>query len=218
MMNRFRYLFFDLDGTLTDSQEGIINCMRYALERLGYEMPEDTGKFLGPSLYQSFSEFLGMSDEQVEEAVRIFRERYSTIGLFENRVYDGIPEMLERLECGGMKLFIATSKPETFAVRILEKFGLAHYFSVIGGADINGTRNLKHEVIEYVLAKAGISKRERVLMVGDRKQDVLGAHKTGLECMGILWGYGSREELAGAGADYISETPQEAADMLLRKE
>jgi phosphoglycolate phosphatase len=214
-MNNYHTLLFDLDGTLTDSQEGILNCIRFATEKMGFEMPEDTQRFLGPPLYQSFAEFLGMNEEQVNEAVRIFRERYSTVGLFENRVYDGIPEMLQRLKDGGMRLMVATSKPQAYAVRILEKFGLLPCIEIIGGAGLDGTRNYKHEVIEYVFAESGISDRSGVLMIGDRKQDVLGAHKTGLKCMGVLWGYGSYEELHDAGADLIAKTPKEAADMLL---
>ena len=215
MISNYDTLLFDLDGTLTDSTEGIVKCIEYALVKMGYEMPENTNKFLGPPLYRSFAEFCGMNEEQVNEAVRIFRERYSEVGLFENRVYDGVPEMLDRLKKGGKRIMVATSKPEVYAVRIFEKFGLAQYFEIVGGANINGTRNYKHEVIESVLAKADITDRSRVLMIGDRKQDVDGAHKTGLKCMGILWGFGSIEELTEAGADYIAHTPEEAADMLL---
>lgn len=214
-MKKYDTLLFDLDGTLTDSTEGILNCLIYAIERMGFEVPEDTNIFLGPPIRQSFAEFLGMNGEQVDEAVRIFRERYSDTGLFENRVYDGIPGMLERLKSGGKRLMVATSKPQVYAVRIFERFGLAQYFEIVGGAELDGSRDYKDEVIEYVLAKAGITDRSTVLMIGDRRQDVLGAHKTDIECMGILWGYGSVEELTQAGADYIARTPQEAADMLL---
>ena len=214
-MKKFDTLLFDLDGTLTDSTEGILNCLIYAIERMGFEVPEDTNIFLGPPIRQSFAEFLGMNGEQVDEAVRIFRERYSDTGLFENRVYDGIPGMLERLKSGGKRLMVATSKPQVYAVRIFERFGLAQYFEIVGGAELDGSRDYKDEVIEYVLAKAGITDRSTVLMIGDRRQDVLGAHKTDIECMGILWGFGSMEELTQAGADYIARTPQEAADMLL---
>lgn len=214
-MKKIDTLLFDLDGTLTDSTEGILNCLIYAIERMGFEVPEDTNIFLGPPIRQSFAEFLGMNGEQVDEAVRIFRERYSDTGLFENRVYDGIPGMLERLKNGGKRLMVATSKPQVYAVRIFERFGLAQYFEIVGGAELDGSRDYKDEVIEYVLAKAGITDRSTVLMIGDRRQDVLGAHKTDIECMGILWGYGSVEELTQAGADYIARTPQEAADMLL---
>ena len=215
MTDNFDTLLFDLDGTLTDSTEGIVRCLEYALERMGYDIPEDTNKFLGPPLYRSFAEFCGMNEEQVNEAVRIFRERYSTVGLFENRVYDGVPEMLKRLRDGDKRIMVATSKPEVYAVRIFDRFGLSQFFEIVGGANINGTRNDKDEVIEYVLGKAGISDRSSVLMIGDRRQDVDGAHKTGLKCMGILWGFGSIEELTEAGADYIAETPEKAADMLL---
>lgn len=216
MTDNFDTLLFDLDGTLTDSTEGIVRCLEYALERMGFDIPEDKNKFLGPPLYRSFAEFCGMNEEQVNEAVRIFRERYSTVGLFENRVYEGVPEMLKRLRDGGKRIMVATSKPEVYAVRIFDRFGLSQFFEIVGGANINGTRNDKDEVIEYVLEKAGISDRSSVLMIGDRRQDVDGAHKTGLKCMGILWGFGSIEELTEAGADFIAETPEKAADMLLQ--
>lgn len=216
MTDNFDTLLFDLDGTLTDSTEGIVRCLEYALERMGFDIPEDKNKFLGPPLYRSFAEFCGMNEEQVNEAVRIFRERYSTVGLFENRVYEGVPEMLKRLRDGGKRIMVATSKPEVYAVRIFDRFGLSQFFEIVGGANINGTRNDKDEVIEYVLEKAGISDRSSVLMIGDRRQDVIGAHKTGLKCMGILWGFGSIEELTEAEADFISETPEKAADMLLQ--
>ena len=214
-MTEYSTLLFDLDGTLTDSTEGILNCLVNAITQMGFEVPEDTNKFLGPPIRQSFAEFCGMNEEQVSEAVRIFRERYSTVGLFENRVYDGIPEMLERLKNGGRRLMVATSKPETYAVRIFDRFGLSQYFETVGGAELDGSRDYKDEVIEYVLARAGMTDRSSVLMIGDRRQDVFGAHKTGIKCMGILWGFGSQEELTEAGADYIAATPQEAADMLL---
>ena len=216
MTDNFDTFLFDLDGTLTDSTEGIVRCLEYALERMGFDIPEDKNKFLGPPLYRSFAEFCGMNEEQVNEAVRIFRERYSTVGLFENRVYEGVPEMLKRLRDGGKRIMVATSKPEVYAVRIFDRFGLSQFFEIVGGANINGTRNDKDEVIEYVLEKAGISDRSSVLMIGDRRQDVIGAHKTGLKCMGILWGFGSIEELTEAGADFIAETPEKAADMLLQ--
>ena len=123
--------------------------------------------------------------------------------------------MLERLKKVGKRLMVATSKPEVYAVRILERFGLSQFFEIVGGAELDGSRDYKDEVIEYVLEKAGINDRSRVLMIGDRRQDVLGAHKTGLKCLGILWGYGSIEELNEAGADFIADTPEKAADMLL---
>ena len=214
-MTGYTTLLFDLDGTLTDSTEGILKCLVNAIEQMGFEVPEDTNKFLGPPIRQSFAEFCGMNEEQINQAVKIFRERYSAVGLFENRVYDGIPEMLERLKNGGKRLMVATSKPQVYAVRIFDRFGLSQYFEFVGGAELDGSRDYKDEVIEYVLAQTGITDRSSVLMIGDRRQDVLGAHKTGIKCMGILWGYGSIEELTEAGADYITETPDKASDILL---
>ena len=214
-MTGYTTLLFDLDGTLTDSTEGILKCLVNAIEQMGFEVPEDTNKFLGPPIRQSFAEFCGMNEEQIDQAVKIFRERYSTVGLFENRVYDGIPEMLERLKSGGKRLMVATSKPQVYAVRIFDRFGLTQFFEFVGGAELDGSRDYKDEVIEYVLAQTGITDRSKVLMIGDRRQDVLGAHKTGIKCMGILWGYGSIEELTEAGADFIAETPEKAAEAIL---
>lgn len=214
-MTGYTTLLFDLDGTLTDSTEGILKCLVNAIEQMGFEVPEDTNKFLGPPIRQSFAEFCGMNEEQTAQAVKIFRERYSKVGLFENRVYDGIPEMLERLKNGGKRLMVATSKPQVYAVRIFDRFGLSQYFEFVGGAELDGSRDYKDEVIEYVLAQTDITDRSSVLMIGDRRQDVLGAHKTGIKCMGILWGYGSTEELTEAGADYIAETPDKAAEAIL---
>ena len=214
-MTGYTTLLFDLDGTLTDSTEGILKCLVNAIEQMGFEVPEDTNKFLGPPIRQSFAEFCGMNEEQTAQAVKIFRERYSKVGLFENRVYDGIPEMLERLKNGGKRLMVATSKPQVYAIRIFDRFGLSQYYEFVGGAELDGSRDYKDEVIEYVLAQTGITDRSSVLMIGDRRQDVLGAHKTGIKCMGILWGYGSTEELTEAGADYIAETPDKAAEAIL---
>lgn len=214
-MNIYKYILFDLDGTLTDSAPGIINCYRHALNVMGFDEPKDIMRAVGPPLYDSFAELCGMNSEQVQEAVRVYRQRYADTGLFENNVYEGIPEMLKRLKDSGIKLCVATSKPEVFAVKILEKFGLAEFFDVIGGADINGTRNAKQEVIEYVLSRAEITNRTDVLMVGDRSHDIIGAKQCGLPCMAVLWGYGSREEFEQHEADIIVNTPQEAADIII---
>lgn len=216
-MNRYKYILFDLDGTLTDSAPGILNCYRYALDAMGVDEPEDIMRVVGPPLFDSFAEICGMNENQVNEAVRIYRQRYAETGLFENNVYDGIPEMLRQLKNSGKRLFVATSKPEVFAVRILEKFNLAQYFDVIGGADINGTRNAKQEVIEYVLSRGNITDRSGVLMIGDRFHDIIGAKKCGIPCMSVLWGYGNKEEFIQHGADFIVNTPQETADIIINR-
>ena len=215
MMGDLKYLLFDLDGTLTDSQEGIINCFRYTSDVMGVPMPENTSVLFGPPLGESFEKYFGMNKEQSAEAVRIYRERYGREGLFENRVYDGIPDMLRRLRDAGFQLAVATCKADVFAVRILERFDLAQYFTFIGGAGTDGSRTTKTEVIEYVLENIGSPDKSRVLMIGDRDTDVIGAQCAGIKCMGVLWGYGSGKELAETGAVCIARTPAHAADMLL---
>ena len=215
-MKKYEILLFDLDGTLTDSAPGILNCARHALKTMGRTEPENMLRFVGPPLIDSFLEFCHMNDEDAHEAVRLYRERYGTVGLFENSVYDGIPEMLDSLMNAGYRMAVATSKPEVFAERILCKFGLAKYFKFIGGGLVNGVRNEKDEVIEYVLEKLGQPDREKVLMIGDRKFDVIGARQTGLECAYALWGYGGTEEAREAGALFTAETPQALAEMLTR--
>jgi phosphoglycolate phosphatase len=214
-MKNYKYLLFDLDGTLTDSQEGILNCFRHTSNVMGVPMPENTGVLFGPPLGESFEKYFGMNKEQAAEAVRVYRERYGREGLFENRVYDGVPDMLRRLRDAGFQLAVATCKAEIFAVRILEKFELAQYFTFIGGAGTDGSRTSKTEVIEYVLENIGSPDKNSVLMIGDRDNDVTGAQGAGIKCMGVLWGYGSGKELSETGADFIAETPQKAADMIL---
>ena len=214
-MKNYKYLLFDLDGTLTDSQEGILNCFRHTSDVMGVPMPENTGVLFGPPLGESFEKYFGMNKEQAAEAVRVYRERYGREGLFENRVYDGVPDMLRRLRDAGFQLAVATCKAEIFAVRILEKYDLAQYFTFIGGAGTDGSRTSKTEVIEYVLENIGSPDKNSVLMIGDRDNDVTGAQGAGIKCMGVLWGYGSGKELSETGADFIAETPQKAADMIL---
>lgn len=216
-MKDYRMILFDLDGTLTDSAEGITNCIKYALEKMDRPIPQQSmlNKFFGPPLYESFEKYCGMTAEDAEEAVRLYRGRYTDKGLFENRVYDGVPEMLARLKAAGKTLAVATSKPEIFAERIIGHFALDGYFDIIGGASIGGSRNEKHEVILYTLEKLGVTDRSSVLMVGDRSHDIIGAHKTGLDCLAVLYGYGSRKEFEEHGADYIAETAESTADMII---
>ena len=214
-MSRFEVLLFDLDGTLTDSAPGILNCARYALTKMGREIPDDLNDFIGPPLTYSFSHLFGMNEEDTEKAIVFYRERYSTKGLFENDVYDGVPEMLERLHKAGFTLGVATNKPERFANPITEHFGIAKYFKVIAGSYSDSVRNSKPEIISYAMEQLGVTDRDKVLMIGDRCHDIVGAHDVGIKALGILWGYGDTEELAGHGADYLADTPQEAADRII---
>ena len=215
-MKNYRYVLFDLDGTLTESGEGIINSAVYALKKFGIEPEMNTmTKFLGPPLKDSFRDFYGFDDEKCEQAVKYYREYYTTKGIFENRVYDGVEECLKKLSEAGLHLAVATSKPQGFAVKILEHFHLAQYFDYIGGAELDGSRSVKADVIVHTLKNCGVNDRSQVIMAGDRHHDVLGAKALGIDCIGMLYGYGTREELSKAGAVYIAETPLEAAKWLL---
>lgn len=210
-------ILFDLDGTLTDSAEGILNCVKCALSQMGVEIPpqERLLKFVGPPLDWSFSNICGLDAEKTQQAVKLYRERYSTVGLFENSVYDGVPQMLARLKASGKRLAVCTSKPKAFAVRIIEKFGLAGFFEYVGGSGLDGSLNTKTEVIKHTLETIGVSDRDSVLMVGDRHHDIEGAAALGIKTLAVLYGYGSREEFERFGAAYIAKTPQQAADMIL---
>ncbi len=208
-------VLFDLDGTLTDSGEGIINCAVYALEHFGLPVPsrEEMRVFVGPPLHETFMKF-GVAPEQAEEAVRVYRQRYIPIGKFENTPYPGIRELLESLKTAGYKLYVATSKPETTSVEILEHFDLAKYFDRICGASMDLSRNSKEAVIAYLLEENG--KGRDMVMVGDTKFDVIGAKAHGIPCIGVSWGYGEVADMETAGAVAIAHTTQELLEMLLR--
>ena len=210
-------ILFDLDGTLTDPKEGITKSVQHALQAYGIDEP-DLDKlcpFIGPPLSDSFKEYYGFSEAQAREAIGHFHEYFTKQGMFENKVYPGIREMLTRLKDAGLTLAVATSKPEPFAIQILEHFDLLSYFTLVGGADMEEIRVRKGDVIAYTLDRLGTTPEEsKVIMVGDRKHDVEGAKKTGLSVVGVLYGYGSREELQDAGADYLCETPGEVAELL----
>ena len=206
-MKRYQYLLFDLDGTLTDPGEGITNSVAYALEKFGICVTDKTAlyPFIGPPLVDSFIKFYGFSHEDASRAVEYYREYFRDRGIFENVPYAGITEVLEKLQAAGKTLIVATSKPEPFARRIMEHFGLDKYFTYVAGASFDAARSEKWDVIEYALATMNITDRADAVMIGDRKHDIIGAQKTGLDSVGVLWGYGSREELTAAGADTIVE-------------
>ncbi len=213
----FDAILFDLDGTLTDSGEGIMNSARYALTKMGAPIPPESvlRTFVGPPLTESFRDHCGMNEAQCEETIRAYREYYKERGMFENRVYDGIPEMLAGLVTRGGKLVLATSKPEHFARQIMAHFHLDPYFAYIGGALTDGKRKEKAEVIAYVLETTGADPA-RCLMIGDRRYDAEGAAAFGIPTLGVLWGYGSEEELKNAGVRYIARKPQEILEIIDR--
>lgn len=210
-------ILFDLDGTLTDPGEGITNSVAHALKRLGIPVPERRAlyKFIGPPLYQSFMDFYGLDRQKALEAVEFYREYYRDRGIWENQVYAGIPELLARLKGAGKRLLVATSKPEEFALQILEHFDLLRYFELVAGSTMDSARVEKADVICYGLDRAAIAPGPSVVMVGDRAQDVLGAKKAGLDCIGVLFGYGDAPELQGAGAAHIAATVRELEELLL---
>ncbi len=214
---RYEYILFDLDGTLTDSAIGITNSVKYALNKFGIEVVNggELNRFVGPPLMDSFINYYGFSEEQAKTAVEYYREYYVEKGIFENLVYDGCENMLQSLKDNGMKLIVATSKPEIFAKQILEYFDIAKYFTYIAGSNIDGTRVKKDEVIQYALESCNIKDLTKLIMIGDRVYDILGAKKVGINSIGVLYGYGDRNELENAGADFIVETVTEIGNILL---
>ena len=201
-------VLFDLDGTLTDSGEGIINCAIFAMEKLGVPVPskEKMGVFVGPPLWDTFRDF-GVPSNRLDEAVDIFRSRYVPIGKFENIPYSGIREVLEALRNQGRKLYVATSKPEVTAREILDHFDLSKYFTEICGATIDKSRSAKEEVIAYLLSLDGC--QENSVMVGDTAFDVIGAAAHGIPTIGAAWGYGKTEDMVSAGAAAIAQSPED---------
>lgn len=213
----YQTVLFDLDGTLTDPGEGITNSVVYALKKYGIQIPDKTElyKFIGPPLHESFQVFYGFSKEKALEAVNYYREYYSKTGIFENKVYDGIKDTLRILKDSGRILIVATSKPEKFAKQILEHFHLAECFSFIAGANMDGTRTKKDEVISYALNSCRITEYPDVVMVGDREHDIQGAAKCRIDSIGVLYGYGTQQELKDAGANHLAEYPKDICKYIL---
>lgn len=216
----YHTILFDLDGTLTDPGEGITNSVAYALEKwnIHVENRTDLYPFIGPPLKDSFMDFYSFSEEQAEQAVACYREYFQDRGIFENVVYEGVEEMLKTLKASGRKIILATSKPEEFAVRILEHFHLAAYFDFIGGASMDGTRVKKADVISYALKEGKVTDLSGAVMIGDRKHDILGAVQAGLDSIGVLYGYGDEAELREAGALYLAERVEDIAGLVCREE
>lgn len=213
----YKYVMFDLDGTLTDSGSGILSSVRYALEKMEWDIPCDEilKRFIGPPLDYSFMNFTGMNESEAERAIAYYRENYKVKGIYDNRVYDGVREALEALKKEGVTLFVATSKPEFFTLKILSHFELDGYFDFVAAALFDGTRKNKEDVIEYALEHIKTENvRNDVLMVGDRMHDIEGAHAFGIRCAAVLYGFGDREEFERYGADYIVEKPQQIVDLV----
>lgn len=206
------FVFFDLDGTLTDPKEGIVACIQYALSSLNIEINEDVNleTFIGPPLRDTFRH-LCRNDRLAEKAVSLYRERFSSTGLYENRLYDGIKECLESLVGNVRSNYVVTSKPTGFSERILEHFNIGEHFAVVYGSNLDGSLGDKTELLAHVLNSEGINPKDSV-MVGDRKFDVIGARNHGIRSIGVLWGYGSEQELREAGANSICRSPSQLYD------
>lgn len=214
----FRYVFFDLDGTLTDSFEGITKSVQFALEHFGITI-SDRNKlrcFIGPPLKEQFAAFAGFTEEQAVEAVATYRVRYREIGWKECELIEGAEKTLKALKEKGLIIALATSKPELFATKIIEHLGLRGYFDFISGADFEGKKTHKPDVIRYALDELGVTEPSSVLMVGDTKFDIEGAKICGVKSAGVLCGFGSREEMQAQRADFIVETLEEIIDIAVK--
>lgn len=219
MNNKKHYdtLLFDLDGTLTDPKEGITKSVAYALKHFGIEVADldSLCKFIGPPLSYSFREYFGLSDSDIKTAINKYRENFSAVGIYQNLPYDGMDHLLSSLCGAGKTLIVATSKPTVYAEKILEKFDLKKYFRSVVGSELNGDRGEKQEVIRAALDINGVTDLERTAMIGDREYDIIGAAANGIDSVGVLFGYGSREELEKAGATRIAASVEDLATILV---
>jgi phosphoglycolate phosphatase len=213
-----RVLLFDLDGTLTDPRAGIVGSLRFALEQVAAPCPTDDvlAGYIGPPLRGAFATLLSTDDsERIEEAIGLYRQRFAGTGLYENRVYDGVPQMLERAGAAATAVYVATSKPAVYAERIVRHFGLAQHFRKVYGPDLDGRYEDKAELLAHLLKSESVAP-EAAIMIGDRQADVRAAKASGVRSIGVLWGYGSERELIDAGADALCATPGELAACLAK--
>lgn len=216
-MKQYNYLLFDLDGTITNSETGITRCVEYALNYFGIQVSDlhDLLPFIGPPLLDSFKEFYHFTDEQAVIATEKYRERYKDKGIYENELYPGIKELLAQAGQQGKTVILATSKPEIFARRILDYFELSSYFSFVAGSGLDGSLHTKTDVINYILQSNKIADLSSVVMIGDRKHDIIGAKNVGIDSIGVLYGFGDYDELSEAGATHIVKDIAELRNLLL---
>jgi phosphoglycolate phosphatase len=215
---KYKYILFDLDGTLTDPKLGITKSVAFALDRMGYYDVnlEELTKFIGPPLVESFVEYYNFSEEEADQAVQYYREYFKDRGIYENKIYSGIEELLKVLKENGKELIVATSKPTVFAEVIIDHFNLTRYFSGVIGSNLDGTRVKKAEVIEAALKEIGITNKEDAVMIGDRKHDIIGAKENGIDSIGVEYGYGNYDELKKAGADFIVSKVDDLRTLLIK--
>ncbi len=215
-MSKYDIVAFDLDGTLTNPERGLIASFKYAHEKMGIEYGslDSLKRFIGPPLYEEWQSCYGISADESSRMLLIFREFYEVYGWWDNEVYKGIPELLASLKSNGKRLAVATSKPEHFAKKILKKFGIADYFDFVGGAASDKSRDKKIEVLEYVLENLGNPNRKSVILVGDRRYDAEGARLAGIDSLGVSYGHGSRDELDASGFTFLADTPEQVLKLL----
>ena len=216
-MKEYKYVAFDLDGTLTDPEGGLTSGFAYALTKMGinYGDKKNLRRFIGPPLKAEFRRVYSLTDREAEECVRLFREYFSVYGWWDNKLYRGVPEMLSSLKASGKKLLLATSKPEVFAKKILRLFDIEKYFDFIGAATLDHTRVEKSEVLDYSLKSIGAEDRGACILVGDRVYDAQGAVACGIDSIGVLYGHGSEEEIRASGFTYIASTVSDISKILL---
>jgi phosphoglycolate phosphatase len=216
-MNSYQNILFDLDGTITDSEKGITNSVAYALQKfdIHVESPNELRKFIGPPLHDSFESYYQFSRNDAKKAIEYYREYYNDRGIFENYVFDGISDLLHQLKLKDKDLMVATSKPEYYANIIIKHFKLDDYFNLVVGSNLDGTRAKKNEIIEHVMNTLEIKHPNDSIMIGDREFDILGAKHHQMKSIGVLFGFGSKEELENAGADHIVNTVQDLSNLLL---
>ena len=212
----YKTVLFDLDGTLTDPGLGITNSVMYALNKFNIKVEDRTSlyKFIGPPLKESYEKYYHLSDEEITRAVAYYREYFSEKGIYENELYNGITEVLKQIKSSGRQVILATSKPEEFAVEILKYFKIDQYFDFVAAATMDGTRNNKADIIAYALELGKITDLQSAVMIGDREYDINGAKVARLDSIGVLYGYGSREELESAGATYIAERVEDIMGLI----
>ena len=216
----YEYAIFDLDGTLTDPGPGITGSVAYALERMDRPVPprRELYRFIGPPLVYSFMTFCGMDEEEAWRAVGFYRERFLAGGIFENEIYPGVAELLEKLRSGGAKIFLATGKPEEFAVRILDHFGILRYFDLAAGNTLDEKRPEKRDVIKHIISAYPDIRPDNTVLVGDSKYDIEAAKEFSFTAVGVLYGFGSAEELVTAGADLLAESVPQLETLLLHRD
>lgn len=214
----YKYILLDLDGTIIDSSKGITNSIMYALEKYNIKTSnrKELHKFIGPPIIESFQKYYGFSKEEAKIAVTYYRQHHKKIGIFENELYPGIISLIKKLKDSNGILIIATSKPEVYAEQILERYDIAKFFTYIAGSNLDGTRLTKLEVMEYAVESSNIKDLSKAVMIGDREYDILGAKDMQMSSIGVLYGFGSKDELEKAGADFIAESVEGVEKILFK--